>query len=135
MGTSREEMRQPVLGAYEKLPFAELHEDSIPEVAMNRQMCVHALRAGGRAVRARSKDALTLGMRLYSLRLLRDVGIADASMRDYIAPDPQRTKRILSALINFAKFREEKLAVYQELAAKTVRRRASPRRARRWRGR
>lgn len=34
-------------------------------------------------------------------------------------PEGPRTKRILSALINFAKFREERLGTYQEFTAQT----------------
>jgi kinetochore protein Nuf2 len=40
------------------------------------------------------------------------VGIHDFSMSDVNAPDAKRTKRALSALINFAKFREERISAY-----------------------
>lgn len=37
------------------------------------------------------------------------------SLQDLHKPDPQRLRRNLSAIINFAKFREEKLGIYAEL--------------------
>jgi hypothetical protein len=42
------------------------------------------------------------------------VGIHDFSMSDVNAPDAKRTKRALSALINFAKFREERISTYTQ---------------------
>jgi kinetochore protein Nuf2 len=45
--------------------------------------------------------------------LMLAVGVTDFSMADLTAPDPKRTRRHLSAVINFAKFREERLDYYQ----------------------
>ena len=42
-------------------------------------------------------------------------------MRDLIKPDPKRLVRNLSAIINFAKYREERVGVYTELTRRTVR--------------
>lgn len=42
----------------------------------------------------------------------------DFSMKDLLAPEPKRVRRHLSAVINFAKFREERLVMYAELAVK-----------------
>jgi hypothetical protein len=39
-------------------------------------------------------------------------------MKDLLAPEPKRVRRHLSAVINFAKFREERLVMYAELAVK-----------------
>ena len=39
-------------------------------------------------------------------------------MKDILTPDPKRVRRHLSAIINFAKFREERLVMYSELAVK-----------------
>jgi kinetochore protein Nuf2 len=69
------------------LEFPELHDESIPAVAF-----LHALN-----------------------RLLLASGVKDFSMRDLHKPEPQRLRRNLSAIINFAKFREEKLVAYTEL--------------------
>lgn len=42
------------------------------------------------------------------------VGIHDFSIRDLIKPESHRVKTILSAIINFAKFREEQLPVFDK---------------------
>lgn len=47
------------------------------------------------------------------------MGIKDGSLRDIMFPTFARTKVILSAIINFAKFREERLEKYQEFTTKT----------------
>jgi kinetochore protein Nuf2 len=47
------------------------------------------------------------------------VGIQDFTIRDLFEPQFPRTKRFLSAIINFAKFREERLTRYNELAGPT----------------
>lgn len=44
----------------------------------------------------------------------------DFTLRDMIKPEASRLKIILSAIVNFAKFRDEKLAVFDEHSAKTV---------------
>jgi kinetochore protein Nuf2 len=48
------------------------------------------------------------------------VAISDFSIRDLIKPDAQRVKRILSAIINFAKFREEQLPVFDKHTERSV---------------
>ena len=65
-------------------------------------------------------DAISL-VRFFRIivRLMREVGIEDFGMRDLIKPEPHRLKIILSAVINFAKFREEQLNIYEELNKKT----------------
>ena len=45
-------------------------------------------------------------------------GVHDFTMKDILTPDPKRVRRHLSAIINFAKFREERLVMYSELAVK-----------------
>ena len=40
--------------------------------------------------------------------MLRDIGISDFSSRDMSKPEPDRVRRIISALINFAKFKQER---------------------------
>jgi kinetochore protein Nuf2 len=65
-------------------------------------------------------DAVSL-VRFYRVvvRLMREVGIEDFGIKDLIKPEPPRFKVILSAVINFAKFREEQLAIYEELSRKS----------------
>jgi kinetochore protein Nuf2 len=49
------------------------------------------------------------------------VSVADFSIRDLIKPDPSRVKKILSAILNFAKFREEQLSVFDKHTIRSVR--------------
>ena len=49
------------------------------------------------------------------------VGINDFSLKDFIKPTPERMRRILSAVINFAKFREEQLSEFEKYTSETVR--------------
>lgn len=80
-------MQQPVFSAIDALEFPELHDESIPAMAFHKALC----------------------------QLLTTSGIKDFSLRDLYKPEPQRLRRNLSAIINFAKFREEKLVAYTEL--------------------
>ncbi|KAJ1962598.1 kinetochore-associated Ndc80 complex subunit nuf2, partial [Dimargaris xerosporica] len=47
-------------------------------------------------------------------RLMREVGIDDFSLRDILKPEPGRVRKIISAVINFAKFREEQMVIYDK---------------------
>jgi kinetochore protein Nuf2 len=83
---------QPKFTGLQAIEFPELHEDSIPEFTF-----VHNLN-----------------------RLMRAVGVKDFSyFQDVMRPEPKRTQRCLSAIINFARFREDRLAKYHELNAET----------------
>jgi len=48
------------------------------------------------------------------------VEIRDFSIRDLIKPEPARVKTILSAVINFAKFREEQMTVFDKYTERSV---------------
>ncbi|KAI7843287.1 hypothetical protein COHA_003119 [Chlorella ohadii] len=87
MGVTREELQQPVFSAIDALEFPELHDESIPAVAFQRH----------------------LG------RLLAAAGVRDFSLKDLYKPEGPRLRRHLSAILNFAMFREEKLAAYTAL--------------------
>jgi kinetochore protein Nuf2 len=89
-GHCRDELQQPVFAAIDAIEFPELHDESIPAMAF-------FIKAGA---------------------LLRASGVKDFSLKDVHKPDAQRLKRNLSAIINFAKFREEKLIAYTELQEK-----------------
>eukprot|EP00873_Tetraselmis_striata_P024326 jgi/Tetstr1/444590/TSEL_032440.t1 len=84
---SREELLQPVFSAIDALEFPELHDESIPAMSL-----LHHL-----------------------TRLMTSAGVKDFGLKDLYKPDPTRTRRNLSAIINFAKFREEKLVPYTQL--------------------
>ncbi|KAJ1967919.1 kinetochore-associated Ndc80 complex subunit nuf2 [Dispira parvispora] len=47
-------------------------------------------------------------------QLMREVGVEDFSLRDIFRPEPGHVRRILSAIINFAKFREEQMVIYDK---------------------
>ncbi|KAJ0410990.1 hypothetical protein ATCC90586_007144 [Pythium insidiosum] len=91
MGVSREEMNQPQFAGLSVLSYPELHEDSIPELTFFRQ----------------------------ASKLMQACGIYDFSMKDVLTPNPKRVRRQLSALINFAKFRDERVAAFAELTKET----------------
>ncbi len=48
-------------------------------------------------------------------RMMEVCGIHSFTVRDLVSPDPKRTRRFLSGIINFLKFREEKLGLLAEL--------------------
>ncbi|KAK9458663.1 Nuf2 family-domain-containing protein [Lipomyces oligophaga] len=52
-------------------------------------------------------------------KLMKVCGIDDFSMADILRPEPQRTRRLLSAVVNFARFREAHSNVTDELMAKS----------------
>ena len=54
-------------------------------------------------------------------RLLAVSGVNDFSMFDVMKPDAKRLRRNLSAIINFAKFREERLEAVNKLTVELVR--------------
>ncbi|ORY79910.1 Nuf2 family-domain-containing protein [Protomyces lactucae-debilis] len=50
--------------------------------------------------------------------LMKEVGYHQFALQDLIKPEPKRVLQNLSAIINFAKFREERLGVYEQYTAK-----------------
>lgn len=93
MGIPKESFNsvQPSFGVMEMLEYPDLHLDSISLVSFYRTI----------------------------LRLMIEVGIEDFSLRDLIRPEGPRLRLILSAVINFAKFREEQLAVFEDFSRKS----------------
>lgn len=61
------------------------------------------------------KDSIKL-LSLFQLllQLLPNIGIDDFGLVDLIKPEPARYKRILSGIINFVKFREERSLVFEK---------------------
>jgi len=90
LGITKEEMSQPAFSGINALNYPELHEESIPELAFFRACA----------------------------KMMTVCGVHDFSMKDLLSPEPKRVRRHLSAIINFAKFREERLVMYSELAVK-----------------
>jgi uncharacterized coiled-coil DUF342 family protein len=44
------------------------------------------------------------------------IGFYDFNLQDLLKPQPARMRTAISAIINFAKFREERLAVFEQLS-------------------
>jgi hypothetical protein len=93
MGTTKEEMSQPAFSGLSALNYPELHEESIPELTFFRT----------------------------SSKLMNACGVYDFCLKDILTPTPKRLRRQLSAMINFAKFREERLAAFSDLSNQAVR--------------
>lgn len=91
IGVSREELNTPVDDALAGLEFPELHEESIPQLTFFR----------------------------FVQRLLAAAGVRDTNMLDVTKPDAKRFRRNLSAVINFAKFREERLVNFNDMSSST----------------
>lgn len=77
-----------VAAALQVLEYPEIHLDAVSLIAFYRQ----------------------------AQRLMWEVGVEDFSLRDLVRPEPPRLRLLLSAVINFAKFREEQLSVFEELS-------------------
>ena len=94
MGVTREEMNQPHFSVLENLPELvqnpELHENSIPVVTFFRHI-----------------NKLMVASQIMDFSMLDDL----------VRPDGHRFVRNVSAIINFAKFREERLEAQKELTA------------------
>ncbi|CAI5710958.1 unnamed protein product [Hyaloperonospora brassicae] len=91
MGVTREDMAQIAFPGLPTLSFPEIHSESIPELTFYRT----------------------------AQRLLAACGVSDFGLRDVLHPTPKRVRRQLSALINFAKFREERLVAFSEITGRT----------------
>jgi hypothetical protein len=49
-----------------------------------------------------------------------EVGFADFSFKDMTKPTRERTIKILSSLVNYAKFRERRLTTFEQVSAAGV---------------
>jgi kinetochore protein Nuf2 len=92
LGLRREDMAQPVFSGIEELDHPELHEESIPMITF---------------LKACNK-------------LLVTAGVPDFTITDITKPeDGKKFRRNLSAIINFAKFREDRQESYVEFTQET----------------
>ncbi|KAJ1557965.1 kinetochore-associated Ndc80 complex subunit nuf2, partial [Cladochytrium tenue] len=91
MGLGRDAFQQPLpnFAAVEMLEHPDLHQEALTLMAFYRQLS----------------------------KLMIEVGVTDFSIRDVIKPEPGRVRRVLSAVINFAKFREERILVFEQCNA------------------
>lgn len=86
-GISKEELLQPLFPGLQGIPYPELHEESIPKLNNFRSVS----------------------------KMMEMCEIPDFTIRDVMAPTAGRLRRHLSGIINFAKFREERLILLSEL--------------------
>ena len=91
-GESREAMYAPELDAADVLEFPELYEEAIGNLKFTRRL----------------------------FDLMRRCGVPDFTLRDLTKPEYTRTRRNVSAVINFAKFREEQVARYEATQGESV---------------
>lgn len=94
MGVSRDDLNQPVFSALEYLEDAELHEESVGNLAFTRHIT----------------------------RIMQVCRVPDFSMNDVFKPDGKSTIRNLSAIMNFAKHKEQKDTVLADLLNERERR-------------
>lgn len=69
---------------------------------------------GGSQRRFEEDSAYSDGLQVLVLnkicyRFFQNIGVADFNLMDLYRPDSQRTKRLLSAVVNYARFREERM--------------------------
>jgi hypothetical protein len=80
-------MTQMPFDAMQMLEYASLHEDSVPTLCFLRSC----------------------------QKLMYFCGIGDFTIKDLTQPTSKRLKKHLSAVINFMKFKEERLPLFKEL--------------------
>lgn len=86
VGSSREVLSIPSSQGIDMIQYKELHMESIGEASLLREL----------------------------IKLMFAVGVPDFSAKDLLVPEKERFKTTLSALINFAKFRQEHMDGYLE---------------------
>ncbi|KAG4303079.1 hypothetical protein PCANB_000671 [Pneumocystis canis] len=90
MGIAWENYDRAVRACQDELEYSEIYMDSLSLIIFHQKL----------------------------VKLMTEVGIDDFSIRDLVKPEPVRVKKILSAVINFAKFREERMPVFEIHAQK-----------------
>lgn len=89
-GVTKEELNQVAFAGQDAVRHPELHEESIPKFNHFRACC----------------------------KMMEICDIPDFSLKDIMNPTAPRLRRQLSGIINFAKFREERLILLAELSTK-----------------
>jgi kinetochore protein Nuf2 len=93
MGVGKDDLLQPALSGLRAFQFPQLHSNqSIPELAFYRN----------------------------AARLMSACGVTDFSWKDIQKPNIKRVRRHLSAMINFAKFKDERMRFFSEYTTKIV---------------
>lgn len=90
LGVPEDELFKPApesLNYRASLEFPELHEESISEIRFIK----------------------------HCIKLMNVCGIPDFGIRDLVNPTPRRLRRQMSGLVNFIRYREDKLGLYDEM--------------------
>ena len=88
VGVTREDLSTAKVSVgRESICYPELHEESITELALFRAVC----------------------------DMMKVCGVSDFGLRDWFTPTPKRLRKNLSAVLNFAKYREDMLIAYKQL--------------------
>lgn len=87
LGITRDDYSQPAFTGLQVMNYPGLHEESIPQFHILKNI----------------------------MKLMETCDINDFTIKDLISPNSSRLIRQLSAIINFAKFREERLNMLQEI--------------------
>ncbi|XP_033119288.1 kinetochore protein Nuf2-like isoform X2 [Anneissia japonica] len=86
-----DQLKQPQLEATNYLSYNELHEDSVPLIMF------------------------TLVMQ----RFMASCGVNDFKLKDLTAPKPKRFQRNLSAIVNYYRFKEERVPTFERIKQET----------------
>lgn len=74
---------------------------------------------GGSTADIQVDARMTLVLQRSIYRFMVDCGIDDFSIMDIVKPEPQRLRRLLSAVVNFARFREEHMGDCEDLVQRS----------------
>ncbi|KAJ3158960.1 kinetochore-associated Ndc80 complex subunit nuf2 [Geranomyces michiganensis] len=85
LGVSRASFAVPSFSVQQAMEYPELHQDALNFMGFYQQI----------------------------RKLMKEVCVQDFSMRDLLRPEPPRVRRCLSGLVNFAKFREQRIDTFQ----------------------
>lgn len=120
---SREELQQPVFAAIDVLEYPELHDESIPFLAFMTNLSLLLRSSGIKDFTAQVSmqiqpswvwyraSAEVMCARLYARRTNSNI----LYEQDVFKPEPARLRKQISAIINFARHREHKLAFWADI--------------------
>ena len=104
-------MQQPIFAAIDVLEYPELHDESIPFFTFFRQLNKLFTAAGVKDFALQVHPGTITGCQpCAQARLL----TSSSALQDVSKPEPLRLRRHLSAIVNFTRYREDKLNSYIE---------------------
>ena len=125
---AREEMQQPVFAATDVLEYPELHDESIPFIAFMTSLA-RLFRASGikdftmQVSYCRSMQPLLLWLLFFGQarqQLQSNKETEEVLAQDVCKPEAPRLRKQLSAIVNFARHREHKVAFWVDAAEQTA---------------